>query len=186
MPQAAPATAPAPAPTPAPNAITPAASDILNPPPMTFEQAQSEKVRYLSDPALREAVQRGDLEHSKKWREINKALVQINAPEAEAREYAARQAALAPLKMTAGPMDPLFWDGVATRAHVLISERETALQTWAACMRDRAWVDRCVSGGMEENALKMRIVGILAAPVGTPEQVERDRLAGLKRVGISK
>jgi hypothetical protein len=180
MTESAPAVAPPPADT-----TVPAASDILNPPPMPFEKAQSEKVRYLSDPALREAVQRGDSEHSKKWREINRALVQINAPEAEAREYAARQAALAPLKMDA-PMDALFWDGVAMRAHVPLLERELALQTWAALKRDKAWVERCLAGGIEENILKKRIVGILAAPVGTPEQVEADRKAGLKRLGMSK
>lgn len=177
--------APATASAPSPDTITPAASDIHNPPPMSFETAQSEKVRYLSDPALREAVQRGDSEHSKKWREINRALVQINGPEAEAREYAARQAALAPLKMDA-PMDALFWDGVAMRAHVPLSEREQALQTWSALKRDKAWVERCLAGGIEENILKKRIVGILAAPVGTPEQVEADRKAGLKRLGMSK
>jgi hypothetical protein len=164
----------------------PAVSDLLVPPPaMTVEQAQARRVQFIADPALREGVVRGDPKIVDEWKKINSALVpKLDAPDAEAREYAARQAALAPLKMTAGPMDPLFWDGVATRAHVSLAERETALQTWAACKRDAAWVARCVAGGMEENALKMRIVGILAAPVGTPELVERDRLAGLKRVGI--
>ena len=176
------------APAPVVDSTTPAVSDLLAPAPaMTVEQAQARRVQFIADPALRQGVVQGNPKIVEEWKKINAALLpKMEGPEAEQREYAERQAALAPLKMSSGPMDPLFWDGVATRAHVSLAERETALQMWAACKRDSAWVGRCVSGGMEENALKMRIVGILAAPVGTPEQVERDRLAGLKRCGLSK
>jgi hypothetical protein len=167
----------------------PVASDLLTPPQpeLTPEVAAVRRVEFLGDAARRQGVMQGDPKIVAEWKKINAALVpKIEGPEAEQRQYAERQAALAPLKMSAGPMDPLFWDGVATRAHVSLAERETALQMWAACKRDRAWVEKCIAGDLEANALKMRINGILAAPVGTPEQVEQDRLAGLKRVGLSK
>ena len=150
--------------------------------PATPEAWEKRRVDLIGDPHFRKAYLSGDVAApSKRMKEVFAALnPKVDQATQEGREYAARQAALTPLKMIGGDLPPEFWDGLARGTPVTLAEREWALQTKAQCFRDCAWVRRVLDGDREATALKTRFNAIIASRVGSAEEVAKYREAGNK------
>lgn len=131
------------APASAPDSSTPAASDLLKPPatpPTTPEAWEARRVELIGDPHFRNAYLSGDIEAQKRMKEVFAGLnPKVDLATAEGREYAARQEALTPLKMTSA-LPPEFWDGLARGTPVTLAERQWALETKEQCFKDKGWV----------------------------------------------
>jgi hypothetical protein len=175
-----------PAPAPAGGSTTPAASDLLKPldaatMPATPEAWEKRRVDLIGDAHFREAYLSGDANAVKQMKEVFAALnPKVDQATQEGREYAARQAALTPLKMVAGSLPAEFWDGLARGTPVTLAERAWALQMKQACFADKGWCAKVMSGDMEATALKTRLSAILASRVSSAEEVARYREAGNK------
>jgi hypothetical protein len=128
----------------------------------------------------------GDANAVKQIREVFAALAAKTDGTAEGSEYAARQAALTPLKMIGGDLPAEFWDGLARGTPVTLAEREWALQTKQQCFNDKGWVKKVMDGDREATALKTRFNAIIASRVGTAEEVARYREAGNKFLNSGK
>src|SRR5580704_11887455 len=165
------------APAPADGSTTPAASDLLKPldaatMPATPEAREKRRVDLIGSEQFRRAYLSGDTNAAKQMKEVFAALnPKADIETAEGREYAARQAALTPLKMIGGDLPAEFWDGLARGTPVTLAEREWALQTKAQCFRDSAWVRRVLDGDREATALKTRFNAIIASRVGSADEV---------------
>lgn len=152
---------PAPGPAPIDGSTTPAASDLLQPldaatVPTTPEAWEQRRVDLIGDPHFRRAYLSGDIEAQKRMKEVFAGLnPKVDLATAEGREYAARQEALTPLKMTSS-LPPEFWDGLARGTPVTLAEREWALQTKQQCFNDKGWVKKVMDGDREATALKTR------------------------------
>jgi hypothetical protein len=183
MTQAAPVAAPAPALI--DGSTTPAASDILKPleaatMPTTPEAWEARRVELIGDPHLRNAYLSGDIEAQKRMKKVFAGLnPKVDLATVEGREYAARQEALTPLKMTSS-LPAEFWDGLARGTPVTLAEREWALQTKEQCFRDKGWVRKVLDGDREATALKTRFNAIIASRVKSANEVARYREAGNK------
>jgi hypothetical protein len=182
---------PAQAPVPAGGSTTPSTSDLLKPldaatMPATPEAWEKRRVDLIGDPHFRKAYLSGDVEAQKRMKEVFAGLnPKVDLATAEAREYAARQDALTPLKMTSA-LPPEFWDGLARGTPVTLAERQWALETKEQCFRDKGWVRKALDGDREATALKTRFNAIIASKVGSAEEVARYREAGNKFLNGSK
>lgn len=167
------------------SSTTPAASDLLKPldaatMPTTPEAWERRRVDLIGDPNFRKAYLSGDVAAQQRMKEIFAALdPKANTATGQGREYAARQAALTPLKM-ASALPPEFWDGLARGTPVTLAERQWALQMKEICFKDKGWVAKVMNGDMEATALKTRFNAIIASRVGSADEVAKYREAGNK------
>ncbi len=151
---------------------TPAASDLLQPQPMTVEAAQAKRVEYLGDAKFRDRVVSGDPESVRLWREVTRALSpSVDPVTAEGKKYNDNMNSLAILKAKADLSDAV-WDHVAAGGPVSLAEREKALQAKERNFKDKAWVQRYLDGDRAANSEMTLINMTLASRVGTFDEIE--------------
>ena len=149
---------------PADTASVPAASDLLQPQPMTPEAAAVKRVQLLGDPGFRERVLAGNAEANKQWKDVHRALSpQADPASAEGREYNQRMSGLAVLRAKA-QLPEIMWDHVAANAPVSLAEREEAQYAKQRLFSDKAWVEKYLSGDIAANSELTRIHFVLASP----------------------
>jgi hypothetical protein len=159
-----------------------AASDLLQPQPMTAEVAAAKKVEYLGDAGFRERVLRGDADAVKQWREVTRALSPSADPAtAEGKKYNDNMNSLAILKAKADLSDAV-WDHVAAGGPVSLDERLKAMQAKERNFKDKAWVQKYLDGDRQANSEMTLINMVLASPVGSFSDIEQFKSAAAKRL----
>ena len=171
---------------PADTSTTPAISDLLQPQVMTVEQAQAKRVEYLGKPGFAERVLANDPESVRAWKEIQVALnPKLDQSIQQNRDYTQRMNGLSILKAKADLPDAA-WQWVASAGPVSLAERQKALQLKAQCMADRSFVEKYLSGERSATSTLTNINLILAAKVGTFDEIEQHKAALAKLLGTSK
>jgi hypothetical protein len=182
MTESAPAT-PAPA---ADSALTPAAAGAADPPSMTLEQAQAKKAELVIQTGFAERVMRGDPEASKLWREVTRALrPAVDQSSVEGQQYAKNQDSLSILRAKADLPDAA-WDWAAAGGPVSPAEKINAAAAKARNFRDKAWVQRYLDGDRQANSEMVQINMVLAAKVGTFDEIEAFKITAAKRLAGTK
>src|SRR5580700_9796018 len=169
---------------PAPDsALTPAAADLLQPPPaLTPDQAQAKKAELFGTKGFAERVARGDPEASKLWREVTRALrPPVDQSTDEGRQYEQNQNSLAILKAKADLPDEV-WDWAAAKGPVSADEKLKAVQAKERLFRDRGWVAKYLDGDRAANSEMTRINLVLASRIGTFDEIEKFKGEAAKRL----
>ena len=149
--------------------------------PATVEAWEIRRVNLIGNEQFRKAYLSNDISARQTMKQVFEHLdPKADTSSAEGREYNARQAALAPLKMVSGDLPAEFWDGIARKTPVTLAEREWALRTYTQCYADSAWCAKVRAGDRDARALKTRFNAIIASRVGSAEEVAKYREAGNK------
>ena len=168
---------------PADPSTTPAISDLLQPQPMTIEQAQAKRVEMIGNAGFRERILRGDHEAVAAWKNVHAALSPpVNS--AEGQQYAKNWQSLSILRAKADLSDEVL-DHAAGRGVVSLAERERALFAKERNFKDRAWVQRYLDGDRAANTEMALINLTLASRVGSFQEIEDFKAAAAKRLAAN-
>ena len=176
-----------PAPAAANSALTATAADLLQQPPaMTVEQAQAKKAELFGKAGFAERVARGDPSATAEWRAVTRALrPAVDQSTVEGQQYEKNQNSLAILKAKADLPDAA-WDWAAAGGPVSPAEKINAAAAKQRNFRDKAWVQRYLDGDRQANSEMVKINMVLAAKVGTFDEIEAFKKAAAKRLAGTK
>ena len=161
--------------------LQPAATDLLQP-----EMALVKKAQLFGQVGFAQRVMAGDPESVRQWKEVSAALSpKVDQTTQEASDYNQRMAGLSILKAKAD-LPEAAWSWAASNGPVSPEEKMNASFAKARNMSDAAWRQRYFLGDRQANSEMTNINLILAAKVGTFEEIERHKVVMAKLLGTRK